>query len=197
MNSSSYPKFHSRSHRKHRLPSIKGSIPNGYLEDCTLTQLPVSQKSQDYEKSKKSQDSDKFIFQPVSIIVTTVDDIILNTDNNYTIKYQTGIVEGKGLSINEGDHIVFENEGSYYFQISGTVLPYTSVPLKLVFEGFNDDIKIFSEKSLPKQEGAIDFCISTTLPINKDHKISVRIVPDQNETLVLSGGCRLLIFRVV
>ena len=123
--------------------------------------------------------------------------MILNADNNYTIKFNTGMVEGIGITIGEGDHIVFENEGSYHFKILGSALPYTNVALKLVYEEFPDDIKVFSEIPLPKEEGAVRLeSATTTIPVDKDQRVSVRIVPEQPETITVGAGCRLFIFRV-
>jgi hypothetical protein len=204
-------KFHTRSHRKHRLlklPSLQGPIPNGYLEDCSPTDsfipsnpsvlLPVS-TIKETEQVKESEPVNVVgtSVQRVSISLTTLDDIILNADNNYTIKFNMGMVEGTGIIINEGDRIVFETEGSYYFQISGIAIPYTKVNLKLVYHEFPEDIKIFSEVPLPKDDGAISFSEATTLPIDSNQTITVRIIPEQMETITLNAGCRLLIFKVV
>jgi hypothetical protein len=190
-------KFHTRSHRKHRLPALQGSIPNGYLEDCSIIETVKGPKAITDPLKNNIKGTEVLGFRPVSISLTTLDDIILNADNNYTIKFNTGIVEGSGIAVNDGDQIKFETEGSYFFQISGTAVPYTNVALKLIYDEFPDDIKIFSQTPLPKDEGAIPIVVSTTLPIDANQSVSVRIVPDSVETITLSAGCRLLIFRVV
>jgi hypothetical protein len=212
MNSFTYPQFHTRSHRKHRLlklPSLQGTIPNGYLEDCTHPDpVPISVPVSDPSKSISSQPTERKelvpsvplsqpVFQPVSLSLKTLEDFILNADNNYTIKFNTGMVEGTGIAITDGNHIVFENAGSYHFEILGTAVPYTSVGLTLVYGDVPDDIKIFSEVPLPKDDGAVRLELGrTTIPVDKDQRISLRIVPDQPETITLSAGCRLFVFRV-
>ena len=62
---------------------------------------------------------------------------------------------------------------------------------------FVDDIKLFSETKIPRNEGNLQLRgISTILPIENRQTVIVKIVPETDESIMLLGGTRLLIYKV-
>lgn len=185
-------KFQRRSHRKHRIEKM----PNGYLEDCTqlIDPTPKSTVTKREESPISIKNNN---FRPSSIILTTLVNSELTAETSYQIKFNTGIVEGYGLSVNDsGDQLTFMESGSYYFQICGEAIPYTNVGLTLVYQGnFSDNIKPFSEIAIPREEKT--FCSTPTLlPIDTNQTLIVKLVPDAPETILLMAGFRLIIYKV-
>ncbi|CAH6420508.1 Hypothetical protein HVR_LOCUS1210 [uncultured virus] len=158
------------------------------------------EKLKEEPKEKPKEELKESIFKPVSIILSTQDNILLNKDNSYDIRFSTGMVEGSGLYINEfGNKITFDNEGSYRFEISGEATPFSDINVKLVFysELFPDDVKSFSETDIPKDENKLQLRgLATILPIQTDQNVIVRLVPTPDESIVLMANTRLIIHRV-
>jgi hypothetical protein len=139
-------------------------------------------------------------FSPVSIILRTGDNMILNKTNSHNISFTNGILEGSGISINEGGNIItFQTEGSYRFEICGEASLYSDVDVKLIYfsENFPEDIKSFSETKIPRNEGKLYLRgIPTILPLQKNQTIVVKLITTPEESIVLLAGTRLLIHRV-
>lgn len=139
-------------------------------------------------------------FNPVSIILSTQNNILLTKENSYDVRFSTGMIEGSGLSINQaGNLITFQDEGSYRFEISGEATPFSDVDVKLIYysPGFSEDIRAFSEIIIPKDEGKLQLRgIPTILPIQKGQTIIPRLIPNPDESIVLMANTKLLIHRV-
>lgn len=169
---------HHHSHKKY---------PNGYVEDCSRS-------------CKLSSDPSVSKFIPVSFILSLQQNIILTGENNYVIQFNTGMIEGSGISINEqGDKITFENSGAYRFELCGDGAPFSETDIKLIFdsEGFSDEVRIFREIPVVRIENKLNLCgLSTILPINKNQSIWVKLIPDTNDSILLMKNTRLLIHRV-
>lgn len=152
------------------------------------------------ERDDGLDDKKVVTFLPVSFILATQQNLFLTNENNYAIQFHTGMLEGNGMTINDtGDKITFDITGSYRFDLCADATPFSDVNLKLVFDcdGFDEEIKPFSETLIPKKEN--QFCLrglSTILPINKGKVVSTKLIPDVNETILLMSGARLLIYRV-
>src|SRR3989304_5349557 len=174
-------KSSSRSNKEHRLHiNNKEKIPYGYVEDCCTKIIPSDVPVPNNSPSVRT------LFHPVSIIVSTQNNILLSKDNAYTLRFSTGMLEGSGISINEsGDQITFEDEGSYRFEICGDATPYSDVDVKLIFysDAFSDDIKPFNETMVPKDEGKLKLRgLATILPIQHKQMIITRLVPTPDES---------------
>jgi len=204
----------------HRLRSDrKDNYPNGYLEDWSSDLSTISFSSPTNNSNlpytslnnssilsdisdivKESNPIQPLTYKPVSIILSTQSNTLLNKDNNYIIRFSTGMIEGSGISINnDGNEITFHDEGSYRFEICGDGAPFSDVDIKLVFYSdiFTSDIKPFSEISVPKDDGKLQLRgLATILPIQKDQKISPRLIAFPDESIVLIDNTRLLIHRV-
>lgn len=139
-------------------------------------------------------------FNAVSIILSTQTNLLLNADNSYDVKFSTGMTEGNGISINDqGNIVTFSDDGSYRFEICGEGALFSDVDVKLVYfsELFPDDIKPFSETTIPKDDGKLQLRgIPTILPMQKGQSIITRLIPVPDESIVLLAGTRLLIHRV-
>lgn len=150
------------------------------------------------EESPKSVNSSGFI--PVSIILSTQNNLLLNNDNGYEISFSTGVVEGGGVSINEtGNIITFKEDGSYRFEISGEAVLFSDVDVNLIYysDKFSSDIEPFSVTKVPKDEGKLLLRgIPTILPLQKNQTIVTKLIPSPDESIVLMGGTRLLIHNV-
>jgi len=139
-------------------------------------------------------------FNLVSIILSTDKNLILNTENEYELQFNMGMLEGYGISVNShGNIITFQDEGSYRFEISGEGILFSDVEVKLVYHSdkFTNDIKSFSEITVPKDNSKLLLRgIPTILPLQKEHSIIVKLIPNPSESILLSAGTRLLIHRV-
>lgn len=221
-------KHQSKMNKEYRLRSDrKDSFPNGYTEDWSAKPLYSSNKEikKSAKPRNKLREDNKSILskkmpsesisievkpiltkkeQPgskmVSLILSTNDSILLNSQNSYDIRFSTGIIEGSGILINEtGNIITFENEGSYHFEICGEASLFSDVDVKLVYssDDFAPDIVPFSEINIPKDEGKLILRgIPTILPLHKGQKIIPRLIPNPDESIVLFAGTRLLIHKV-
>ena len=193
---------HKTSNYDHRLRSDRrDKFPNGYLEDWDINSK--SHKSTPKSSSQKPvpKSSSKNIgFSPVSIILSTQSNLILNNENNYNISFSTGILEGSGISINtDGNEISFSEQGSYRFEICGEGAPFTDVDVSLIFfsDLFSSDVKPFSEISVPKDDGKLQLRgLATILPIQPGQKIYPRLQSFPDESIVLLSNTRLIIHRV-
>ena len=218
------------SNKEHRIRSEKReNFPNGYLETWLIPKT-LEKNSKDFKKhksplvSKRSHDtsherdlfilseretpklntthskSEKSKFTPVSMNLLVTNNLILNKDNNYEIRFNTGVREGPGIDVNErGNIITFSNDGSYQFEICGEATPFSNVDVSLIYDSskFTQDIKPFAFTKIPKQENMIYLRgISTILPIQKGQNIVVKLIATPDESIILLEGTRLLIHRV-
>lgn len=139
-------------------------------------------------------------FSAGSIILSMENDLRLESSNGYQLSFNTGMVEGSVISVNEaGDNISFLEEGSYRFELYGDGVVFSDVGLALVYESpkFTDEMKPFTQCKLNKNEMKIILNgVPTILPLLKGQSVTVKIVPSVAETLVISAGTRLLIHRV-
>jgi hypothetical protein len=167
--------------------SRKENYPNGFVESW-------------FQEKKSKSKSSKSKFIPVSIILSIQNNFLLEKENNYVLKFNTGMIEGKGITINElGTIITFDNEGSYRFEICGNAIIFSDSDVKLIYksESFTDEIKIFSETPISKDENKLFLRgISTILPIKKDQAITIRLQATPDEKIIINEGTRLLIYRV-
>lgn len=176
-------------------------FPNGYVEAWAGTK--VSSNSVNTQKDKSSPESinnDLHGFNPISVSLLVENNTILNKDNNYEIRFSTGIRDGTGATISEtGKFITFHNDGSYQFEICGEATLFSDVDVSLIYHSdkFTSDIKPFTVTKIPTDEGKIHLRgIPTILPIQKGQMIRVKLVPTPDESIMLLGGTRLLIHRV-
>lgn len=214
-------KHHSKSNKVRRLRTDqKDNYPNGFVEEWSSSSdrsVPTPNDRSEWGYKVKSL-KDKDILQPlvtdikppqqkkpvasnlVSIILSTQTNLLLNKENTYDIRFSTGILEGTGITISEnGNAITFENEGSYRFEICGEAALFSDVDVKLIYSSaeFTEDVKPFSEISIPKEEGKLVLRgIPTILPLQKCQTIIPKLVPTPDESIVLLSGTRLLIHKV-
>lgn len=197
-------------HDKHH--KSRNKYPNAYLEDWSdsiVTAFPTSVNDRkessapvkaSEETSKRSSKKPSLINEMVSIILSTSNNQKLSRDKSYNIRFNNGMVEGSGVSIDDiGTNLTFENEGSYRFELCGEAVAYSDVEVKLIFHSdkFTDDIKPFSEIKVPKEDNKLILRgIPTILPINKGQKMTIRLVPANDENILLFAGTRLLLYRV-
>lgn len=148
-------------------------------------------------------------FTPVSVILSTNVDRILNKKSGYEINFNNGIMDGDGVSINKsGNILTFKNEGSYRLELCGYVESSANCKLTLVYHTdinhkdlkdsglLNEDIKCFSKISLKNYNGTTSISGSSTiLPIFNHQSIRLKLIPSVDEEIILSKGCRLLIYR--
>lgn len=150
--------------------------------------------------NEQSDEHKKEVFVPTSFIVSINNNLVLNSSNNYTMRFNSGILEGSGVSINtEGNIITFTNEGSYRFDLCGEAVVFSDVDVKLIYdsEKINDDIKEFSNLKISKIEGKLQLGSgSTILPIYTNQTISIKLVPVPDESVMVLSGTRLLIHRI-
>jgi hypothetical protein len=139
-------------------------------------------------------------FNAVSVILSVQNNMLLSRDNGYNIAFSTGILEGTGIGINEGgDVITFQDAGSYRFEICGEAALFSDIDAILVYdsEGFSEDVRVFSETRIPRNEGKLQLRgIPTILPLLSGQRIVTRLIPTPDESIMLLGGTRLLIHRV-
>jgi hypothetical protein len=179
----------------------KSSIPSSSTVD---NQLGVNQPLRSDELSPPNNTSERKYspsgFSPVSIILSTQENLLLNNENNYEISFNTGMLEGNGISINEtGNVITFKDDGSYRFEISGEAILFSDVDVSLTYysDKFATDVQPFSISKIPKNESKLQLRgIPTILPLQKNQTIVTKLIPTPDESIVLMGGTRLLIHKV-
>lgn len=152
------------------------------------------------DDTKLVNDSLKSKFKPSSLIISTTNRLLLNDDNNYTITFNNGMLDGDCITINEmGDIITFNEEGSYLFYISGEALAFSDVNVKLIYysDKFTQDISSFTNLSIPKENNKLYLRgIPTILPLSKNQTLRIKLVPNPSESIILFEDTRLLIYRV-
>lgn len=155
---------------------------NGYVE-------PHHRK-----KSKNISTHEPFV--PASIILTSENKLILTPENNF-IKFTAGMIGGTSMSVDEtGNNIIFNQAGSYRFEfISSDAIPISDVDITLKYNSpdFTDNIKCFTDINLInyKFDNAI-----TILPIDRRQKVSITIVAQPAETVIIPANAKLIIYRV-
>lgn len=136
----------------------------------------------------------------VALILTTKNDVKLTSETSYEIKFNIGMVEGNGITVNDaGNKILFTSDGSYIFQVYGEAIAFSDITAKLVFynESFVGETKIFSELNIPKDNNILILRgLSTLLPIENGQTISLRLEPTPDETVILKET-RLIIHKAV
>ena len=159
-----------------------------------------SKRNDHVEDWKDREKKEKHKFHAVSMILSISNDLALEKDGFHNLKFSNGMVEGKGISINSnGDIITFEEDGSYKFEICGEGVVYSDVDVKVVYHSdkFPSGVAEFSETKIPREDSKLILRgIPTILPMKSGQTIVVRIMPSSDETIVIFGGTRLLIYRV-
>jgi hypothetical protein len=139
-------------------------------------------------------------FTAGSMILSLENDMKLTGENGYQLAFNTGMVEGSVISINEkGDTISFADEGSYRFELCGDGVGQTDVTTMLVYEStkFTEEMKPFTNVKLIKLANKLNMNgVSTILPVLDGQTITIKIVPSTDDTIIISAGTRLLIHRV-
>jgi len=177
------------------IESLSHSILSLHISDMSVPNTNQSSSPQDNKQSPIL-----LKYTPVSIILSTQSNTLLNKDTTHNIRFSTGMIEGSGISISDdGNEITFQDEGSYRFEICGDGAPFSDVDVKLIFHSdlFSEEVRPFSEIVVPKDEGKLQLRgLATILPIQKNQKISPRLIAIPDESIVLMGNTRLLIHRV-
>ena len=196
--------------KKHNRKVRGKKYSDGYLEEWLLSPIKSdckSKNSSDKTNSNKHPDKDNskditksVTFSPVAAILSTTSNQLLSSNTEYNISFNTGMVEGTGICINNiGDCLTFDNSGSYRFELTAEVIPYADTNLSVVFysSSFSADIAFFGSIDLPKKEGKYKIKnISTILPINSFQTVNVRIISPSSQSIILLANTRLLIHRV-
>lgn len=158
----------------------------------------LSKDSHSHHKHKRVQQLKEVkTFQPCSIVLSNSQNVLLNKDNHYCIPFNLGITECSFISINEyGSKFSFNLTGSYRFEFQGRVQPFSMVKVKLVFHisgNKNTQLEPFTHHEIECDQYVN---LSTILPIKAGQKISVRIVPEKDESVAVIEHTRVLIYRV-
>lgn len=168
------------------------NFPNGYIETWHKpVNIPVT---------KQKEADVQCTFTPVSVSLIIENNIVLNKDNGYVIRFNSGIQEGTGVNIDEhGKTITFSKAGSYQFDLYGDVTPFSDVEIDLVYYSdiLTADIIPFSTTRVPKSDGKVQLRgIPIILPVQKNQTITVKLIPNPDESIIVQEGTRLLIHRV-
>lgn len=186
--------------------------PNNKLPEKLSTKPDLMTKSVKTDKLLKSSSKDILSnkvniidtaitsFVPVSIILSIENNLILDKDNGYGVKFNIGMLDGKTISINDvGDIISFKDAGSYKFEMIGEAIAFSDTDAKLIYDNkkFTDDVKIFSEIKIPKDGNKFILRgIPTILPLLNDQTVTIKIVPTPDESIMLLEGTKLIIHKV-
>jgi hypothetical protein len=141
-------------------------------------------------------------FNHVALLLTTTVDAILTKEKSYEVVFNTGMLEGAGISVDRrGSHITFSNSGTYLFQLFGEIIEdKPDGAVDIIFESnFGEDVSPLATTTLNR--GADVYTNigngSTLLPLREGQIVSLKIVPSNSLPLALLKGCKLIIFRVV
>lgn len=137
---------------------------------------------------------------PVSVILSTQGNFVLNKENNYELKFNVGMSEGEGITVNDmGNLLTFFEPGSYKFEISGQAMTESELDADLIYfnKDFAKDVALFSKLPVPRVDTTLNLRgIPTILPLEKGDTISIKLLPTKEESILLSNGTRLLVYRV-
>lgn len=139
-------------------------------------------------------------FVPGVLVVSTTSNIVLNEESAYEIYFGLGFLDGEGISVDAtGKKITFSTKGSYKIELFGEAILFSeaNVVLKYHSETLSDDFLSFSTIKIPRQANVLNIAgVSTILPMESNQVISVRLIPDPKESIMLLEGARLMIHRV-
>lgn len=154
-------------------------------------------------RNRPSQGNSKGLeckFTPVSVSLMIEKKIVLNKDNGYVVRFNSGIQEGTGISINDtGSLITFHSPGSYQLDMCGDAVLFSDVDIALVYHSnmFTSDIEPFSKTKVPKFDGKLQLRgIPVIVPVKENQTITVKLIPTPDESITVQEGTRLLIHRV-
>lgn len=129
-------------------------------------------------------------------VCTTIGNIMINKDNKYALNFSEGMSSGNKISINKnGDKIHFKKAGTYKFDLNGTAVPKNEVKLEIIFHSnlFTKDMRSFTHIPLHKTGDNFTFSVSTCFPICKGQIVSIHLIPDVYEDIILLDRTRLTI----
>lgn len=131
-----------------------------------------------------------------SIVLNVDHNTILTKDNNYCIKFNTGLKLSSIIRMNEaGDKITFRDKGNYSFTLCGEATSLGENNAKIVFSSdkFKKNIKQFTETSVIKVNNKLYLRSETLLPICDNQTVSVKLIPENDSPIVIISGTRLII----
>ena len=200
---------HPRKERDSKDMKSRTSHPkSAHRRSRSILESPIDKsvsKSIDKSVSKPIEKSigkviDKPGVQFGSLIITNETNVLLNAENEYTIRFTTGMPDGNGIAINEhGDTITFSESGSYRFELYGSAQPFSELDADLVYysDKFTPEMEAFYKFKIPEVDGKLQFQnMATILPIAADQTVTLKLVPSSEESIMLLSGARLLISRV-
>jgi hypothetical protein len=161
--------------------------PNGFLEECSA--------GTPYTKPVENQPAN---YQPSALILTTLDNISINPENQYKVRFQTGFIDGDIIANDNGQELIFENKGTYRFELVGIAVPRSEADITLIYDSpqFDEELESLANTLLPYRSGQVAFNTTTVLPIEANQSISVRLVCEADETALLLSHTRLIIHRI-
>lgn len=159
---------------------------SGHLEDWSNKTSQTNSKKSAHEN-----------FQHVSLILLAQPN--LKKESDYQITFETGFLEGKGISIgDDGKEINFNISGSYRLELSGYFFSSnpTDVLLSFMSDNFSREIDCFTQINILSDNKITFMSHSTLIPVKKNQKIKVKLSPLSNTDISLKNGTRLIIYRV-
>lgn len=147
--------------------------------------------------NKRPKKNHHLTFTPVSIVLSIDNDLVLNDNNGYEICFNTGLLEGSGISVNKKGNVITFKEGSYKFDITGSAS--SSVDAKLIYDSdkFTNNIKSFAITDVIVNNDKLELKgIPTILPLYNKQSVIVKLIPNSDKPIVVNKGTRLLIHRV-
>lgn len=163
--------------------------PNGYLEECSVG-TPHTNEVDNYSPPP--------YYQPSALILATLDNVAINSENQYKLRFQTGFLDGN-ITVNEnGQELIFRDKGTYSFQLVGTAVPRSEVDITLIYDSpnFDEELESLANTLLPYRSGQVTFNTTTALPIESNQSICVRLVCQANEAALVLPNTRLIIHRI-
>lgn len=177
-------------HGKSKFKLRWSSIPDGYLEDCDKA----------IASAKAPTKASPPAYAPAAVTLSVLDNVILNEEQGYDIKFTSGMMEGFGLEVQaNGRDVLVRVSGSYRFEVCGTASAFSDVDAKLIFfsPSISDDIRPFTETVLSHTDSGYNLRgISTILPLEAEQVLSTRLIPNTSESVIVHSGFRLMIHRV-
>ena len=170
------------------------SYPRDGIEECRPTTNALRKDTPASSSSQKTQG-----FVPTCTIVSTVSDIELSAENNYEVRFSSGMIDGAPMIIDEdGKTITVTSSGSYKFDFNGQVIPYSDVEVQLKFEvrsevPLPEGLSRFTTFDIPAGEHV---ALSTIIPLKEKNTISLRLLPSTPEKLRLRENTRLVVYRI-
>lgn len=161
-------------------------------------------KSKHHSKTKKPVDPIISPVEPVysgfvpgACILSNSADLKLDKSNNYCITFDIGDVSGSHIDVSStGNSIDISTPGTYYISLIGEATAYTEVSAHLHYNVTKNTMN-FDRVLLKTDANKILLTGTETLLIlNSPGSISVCIVPQVDETIILHSGTKLILYRV-